>query len=56
MCAKTCRAWCRSWPKLCPHVQLRLQPPIGEDERMTALMADIASEEHWLPGHKTPNH
>ena len=25
-------------------VELRLQPLIGEDERMTALMADIASE------------
>ncbi|MBS0468339.1 MAG: CbiX/SirB N-terminal domain-containing protein [Proteobacteria bacterium] len=27
-----------------PHVQLRLQAPIGEDARMTALMAAIASE------------
>ena len=26
------------------HLQLRLQPPIGEDARMTALMADIASQ------------
>ena len=28
----------------CGHLQLRLQPPIGEDARMTALMADIASQ------------
>lgn len=27
-----------------PHVRLGLQPPIGEDTRMTALMAQIASE------------
>ncbi len=27
-----------------PHVQLSLQAPIGEDARMTALMAQIASE------------
>ena len=26
------------------HLQLRLQPPIGEDARMTALMADIACQ------------
>lgn len=26
-----------------PHIDLRLQPPIGEDERVTALMADIAA-------------
>ncbi|MBS0392083.1 MAG: CbiX/SirB N-terminal domain-containing protein [Comamonadaceae bacterium] len=25
-----------------PHVALCLQPPIGEDDRLTALMADIA--------------
>lgn len=27
-----------------PHIQLSLQAPIGEDARMTALMARIASE------------
>lgn len=27
-----------------PQMHLRLQPPIGEDERMTALMAHIARE------------
>ena len=27
-----------------PQVELRLQPPMGENERVTALMADIAAQ------------
>ncbi|MBS0291338.1 MAG: CbiX/SirB N-terminal domain-containing protein [Proteobacteria bacterium] len=27
-----------------PQVELRLQPPIGENDRVTALMADIAAD------------
>lgn len=33
-----------------PHVRLSLQPPIGEDARMTTLMAHIACEA-VLPSH-----